>query len=75
MDVFCGQRFISSRNTHWQCRACEKYLKTFLAKNKITIKKTHNLVDLGSLPTVEEAKTYLDFVKDTACIIKSELES
>jgi len=92
-------------------QAVEKYLKAFLAKNKILIRKTHDLVDLysevrkvkdwdldeemlqdlkdlyvesrypcnvgfleeGSLPTVEEAKTYLDFAKKVAGIVKAEL--
>ena len=94
-------------------QAIEKYLKAFLAKNKIAIKKTHDLVDLysetrkikdmnldenllqdlkdlyvetrypcniglveeGSLPTIEEAKTYLDFARSVAATIKSELEN
>jgi HEPN domain-containing protein len=93
-------------------QAVEKYLKSFLAKNKISIKKTHDLIDLysevekikdmgldknllqdlrklyievrypstiglfeeDSLPTSEEAKTYLDFAKNVAKIVKAELE-
>jgi HEPN domain-containing protein len=94
-------------------QAIEKYLKAFLAKNKIPIKKTHDLVDLysevkkikdmsldeemlqdikdlytgtrypsnialfeeDSLPTIEEAKSYLDFAKKVASIVKTEIES
>jgi len=94
-------------------QAIEKYLKAFLAENKITIKKTHDLVELysevrkikdmnldenmlqdikdlyietrypsniglfqdGSLPTVEEARTYLDFAKKIASIVKAEISN
>ena len=104
---------LSGEVTFLSQQAIEKYLKAFLAKNKITIKKTHDLVDLysevrkikdmnldenllqdlkdlyvetrypcniglleeGSLPTVKEAKIYLDFAKSVAATIKSELEN
>ena len=91
-------------------QAVEKYMKAFLAKNRILFKKTHDLAELylkvkgiknwdidetilerlndlyietrypssigffpdHSLPTVEEAKSYFNFAKSIASIVKRE---
>jgi len=112
-ETLIGNAELSGEVTFLSQQAIEKYLKAFLAKNKIAIKKTHDLIDLysearkikdmnldenllqdlkdlyvetrypcnaglleeGSLPTTEEAKTYLDFAKNVALIIKPELNS
>jgi len=104
---------LSGEVTFHSQQAIEKYFKAFLAENKITIKKTHDLVELyteirkikdmnlnedmlqdikdlyiearypsnvglfqdGSLPTIEDAKSYLDFAKSIASIIKNEIEN
>jgi HEPN domain-containing protein len=102
---------LSGEVTFHSQQAIEKYLKAFLAENKTTIKKTHDLVELysevrkikdmnlnenmlqdikdlyietrypsniglfqdGSLPAIEDAKSYLDFAKSIASIVKSEV--
>lgn len=102
---------LSGEVTFHSQQAIEKYLKAFLAENKIPIKKIHDLVELysevrkikdmnlnenmlqdikdlyietrypssvglfqdGSLPTVEDAKSYLDFAKSIASIVKAEV--
>ena len=104
---------LSGEVTFHSQQAIEKYFKAFLAENKITIKKTHDLVELyteirkikdmnlnedmlqdikdlyiearypsnvglfqdGSLPTIEDARSYLDFAKSIASIVKSEIEN
>ena len=110
-EVLIDNAEFSGHVTFLSQQAVEKYLKAFLAKNKVTIRKTHDLVDLysearkikdinldenllqdlkdlyiearypyniglfeeSSLPTVEEAKVYLDFAKSVASIIRHEL--
>ncbi|MDR2581532.1 MAG: HEPN domain-containing protein, partial [Fibromonadaceae bacterium] len=112
-ETLIDNKEFSSHVAFLSQQAIEKYLKAFLAKNKVPVKKTHDLLDLysearkikdmnldenllqdikdlyvetrypyniglfeeGSLPTIEEAKTYLDFAKNIASIIKPELVS
>jgi HEPN domain-containing protein len=55
-----------SGETIFHCQqAVEKYLKAFLAKNKISIKKTHDLIDLYSeAKKIKIMNLDLDLLKD-----------